>query len=137
MKKKRLLALVLIFTLLLSLPAFAVTDRASDQIGSRNVRVTVLSGQIAVKASVFGMGIMNKIGTESIFIYTQSGNGWLLTDFSVESYEGMTSTNAGAHMGMYYFDSVAGVNYRVVVTVFAENDAGRDSRTDIFYVTGK
>lgn len=137
MKKKRLLALVLIFALLLSLPALATTNRASDQIGSRNIRVTAISGQIAVKASIVGMGVMNKIGCQSIFIYTQNGSSWTMTDFSTESYEGMTSTNAGAHMGMYYFDSVAGVNYRVVVTVFAENDAGRDSRTDIFYVTGK
>lgn len=137
MKKKRLLAFILIFALLLSLPVFATTNRASDQIGSRNVRATALSGQIYVKASIVGMGVMNKIGTESIYIFEKSNSLWVLNDFCTEDDAGMSATNAAGHMGAYYFDSEVGVEYKVVVTVFAENDAGRDSRTDIFYVTGK
>lgn len=137
MKKKRLLALVLVFTLLLSLPAFAATDRASDQIHRRDVRVTATPGQIVVKASIFGMGNMNKIGCQSIYVYEQVGSFWVLDDFKLEDDAGMYSTNTAGHMSNYYFDSETDVEYKVVVTVFAENDAGRDSRTDIFYVTGK
>ena len=137
MKKKRFLVFILVFSFLLTLPAFASSNRASDQIHRRDVRVTALTGQLYVKASVYGMGIMNKIGTESIFVYRENGSSWLLCEAKGETADGMTSSNTVAHMGAYYFDTEAGVNYRVVVTVFAENDAGRDSRTDIFYVTGK
>ena len=137
MKTTKLLALVLAFALLLSIPSFAATERASDQIALRDIDVTALSGQIYVKASIVGTGIMNAIGTSSILVYRENGSRWLLCEAKGETADGMTSSNTVAHMGAYYFDSVAGVNYRVVVTVFAENDAGRDSRTDIFYVTGK
>ena len=137
MKKKRLLALILVFTLLLSLPAFATTARSSEQIHRRDVRVTVLSGQIAVKASVYGMGPMDKIGCQSIYVYKQVGSFWVLSDRLTEADAGMTSTNVSGHMNTFYFDTTAGTEYKVIVTVFAENDAGRDSRTDIFYVTGK
>ena len=33
--------------------------------------------------------------------------------------------------------SVAGVNYRVDVTLFAEDDRGRDTVSGTYYVTGK
>lgn len=137
MKKTRFLALVLVFTLLLSLPAFATSNRASDQISLRNIDVNALSGQISVKATVVGLGTMSKIGCQSIYVYEQSGSFWLLTGYKSETNDGMVNTNAPGYANIHYFDSETDVEYKVVVTVFAENDAGRDSRTDIFYVTGK
>lgn len=125
MKRNRVVALVLIFTLLLSFPAFASENRASDQIGMHSITVTPLPGQIAIKASIYGMGPMNKIGCQSIYVYKEYGSGWLLVDRMRENYDdNMYSTNVGAHMANYYFDSIAGVEYRVEITLFAENDEG-------------
>ena len=138
MKRNRVIALVLIFTLLLSLPAFASENRASDQIGMHNMTVTALPGEIGIKASIYGMGRMNKIGCQSIYVYKEYGTGWLLVDRMRETYDdNMYSTNASAHMANYYFDSIAGVEYRVEITLFAENDEGRDTVSQTFYVTGK
>lgn len=81
---------------------------------------------------------MNKIGCQSIYVYKEYGTGWLLVDRMRENYDdNMYSTNATAHMANYYFDSVAGVEYRVEITLFAENDEGRDTVSQTFYVTGK
>lgn len=135
--KKRVLAFVLIFALLLSLPAFALEDRASDQISRRDTDATAMPGQIVVKATIVGLGNMNKIGCESIYVYKLVNSYWILSDWLTEDDEGMTSSNTAGHMGNYFFDSERGVRYRVVITVFAENSAGRDSRTDVYYVTGK
>ena len=40
-------------------------------------------------------------------------------------------------MANYFFDSEPGVRYKVVITMFAENDEGRDTIEETFYVTGK
>ncbi len=138
MRGKRLLAFICVFTLLLSVPAFASENRASDQIGRHDISVTSLPGQIGIKASIYGVSAMNKIGCQSIYVYKAYGSGWLLVDRMRENYDdNMYSTNVAAHMANYYFDSVAGVEYRVEITLFAENDEGRDTVSQTFYVTGK
>lgn len=136
--RRRLLALILCFTLLLSLPAFAVDSRASDQIGRHDIKVTALDGQIGIKASIYGTGPMNKIGCQSIYLYKEYGTGWLLVDRLRENYDdNMYRTNSSGHAANYYFDSIAGVKYRLEITLFAENDEGRDTVSQTFYVTGK
>ena len=133
----RALSFIIIIALVLSFPSFAYEDRASDQIGRHDIKVTPLSGQIAIKASIFGMGTMNKIGCESIYLYRQYGSVWISTDWMLEDDYNMYSTNTEAHMANYYFNSTAGVKYRVDITLFAENDEGRDTVSQTFYVTGK
>lgn len=137
MKIKRLVAISLILVMLLSVPAFASVNRASDQIGRHDIKVTPLEGQIAIKASIYGNGSMNKLGCESIYLFKQYGSAWISNDWYLEDDYNMYSTNSPAHMANYYFDSEPGVNYRVVITMFAENDAGRDTITRTYYVTGK
>ncbi len=135
--KKRVLALLLVFTLVLTIPALAIENRASDQIGRHDIRVTALSGQIGIKASIYGVGPMNKIGCQSIYLYKEYGTGWLLVDRMREEDDNMYSTNIAGHMANYYFDSDVGVRYLLEITMFAENDEGRDTITETFYVTGK
>ena len=137
MKVKKVLALVLVVAIILSVPAFAVEDRASDQISRHDIKVTPLDGRIAIKASIYGNGPMNKLGCESIYVYWQYGSAWISDDWLLEDDYNMYSTNVAAHMANYYFDSEPGVNYMVVITMFAENDAGRDTITRTYYVTGK
>lgn len=137
MKIKRCLALALIIVMILSIPAFAAENRASDQIGRHDIKVTALDGQIGIKASIYGNGPMNKLGCESIYVYWQYGSAWISDDWLLEDDYNMYSTNTAAHMANYFFDSEPGVRYRVVITMFAENDEGRDTIEETFYVTGK
>lgn len=137
MKKTKLVALIMIFSLLLSMSAFASETRASDQIARHDIDVTELSGQIGIKASIYGMGLMNKIGCQSIYLYKEYGSGWLLVDRLREEDDNMYRTNSSGHAANYYFDTVKGVKYRLNITLFAENDEGRDTVSQTFYFTGK
>ncbi len=80
---------------------------------------------------------MNKIGCQSIYLYKEYGTGWLLVDRMREEDDNMYSTNIAGHMANYYFDSDVGVRYLLEITMFAENDEGRDTIEETFYVTGK
>ena len=137
LKAKKFVALILLFAMLMTIPTFAVEDRASDQIGRHDIKVTPLDGQIAIKASIFGVAPMNKLGCESIYLFKQYSSGWISNDWYLEDDYNMYSTNSPAHMANYYFDSEPGVRYKVVITMFAENDEGRDTIEETFYVTGK
>ena len=134
MTKRRLLVLFMavIFMFTMSVSAMA---RASDQIGSYDIDVAPFSDEIEVYFSVFGAGMMNKIGCESIYVYEV---GDLTPVESFDEYDaGMSRRNGSSHTNSIYFDSEKGVDYRVVVTIFAEDDDGRDSRSKTFYVTGE
>lgn len=139
MKNKKYISLMLvsIFIFILAIPALAVETRASDQITLYNMAVTPISGMIDVKFSVTGAGIVNKLGCQSIYVYKKSGSNWIYVDSRTEDDDGMSRENFHAHKNNIDLNSESGVEYKVVVTIYAENDEGRDTRTKVFYVTGK
>ena len=137
MKVRNILALVLVIAIVLSVPVFAVEDRASDQISRHDIRVTPMDGQIVIRASIYGNGPMNKLGCESIYLYKQYGSVWISNEWLLEDDYNMYNTNSAGHAANYFFDSEPGVRYKVVITMFAENDEGRDTIEETFYVTGK
>lgn len=101
------------------------------------MNVTPTKGELNVKFSVTANGPANKVGCESIYVYEKSGTNWTFVDSRDEDDSGMSRNNYYAHANNIYFDSEAGVEYKVVVTIFAENDNGRDTRSETFYVTGR
>ncbi len=137
MKVKSVLALILVFALLLSVPAFALQDRASDQISRHDIKITPQEGRIVVKTSIYGNGFMNKLGCESIYFYEQYGSAWISDEWLLEDDYNMYNTNSVGYAANHYFDSEPGVRYMIVITLFAENDEGRDTIEETFYVTGK
>lgn len=137
MKVKSVLALILVFALLLSVPAFALQDRASDQISRHDIKITPQEGRIVVKTSIYGNGFMNKLGCESIYFYEQYGSAWISDEWLLEDDYNMYNTNSVGYAANHYFDSEPSVRYMIVITLFAENDEGRDTIEETFYVTGK
>lgn len=139
MKKSRILAFfcVLICITTLIIPTTASTERASDQISLYWIDPIITKGAVNIEFSITGKTIMNKLGCESIYLYEKSGSAWIYEDSMTENDPGMSTTNRVNHANTISFDGIAGVEYKVVVTVFAQNDAGRDTRTQTFYVTGK
>lgn len=139
MKAKRFISMmmVLVCSLMLACPVLAVDTRASTQIYTYTVDVTPSSGNLAVDFYVAGNSTMTKIGCSSIKVYQKSGSSWSLQASKSESASGMTKANASSIAKTMNFNGASGVSYKVVVTVFAENSAGRDSRTVTRYVTGK
>lgn len=139
MKKNRLFAFLLALACVvqLAIPSSAATIMASSQIVSYSMTTTVSTGTLNVAFSIVGKGYMDKIGCQSIYIYEKVGTSWSFVESRLEDDTGMSVTDAYAHMNTIYCDGEAGVSYKVVVTVFAENSAGRDARTKTFYVTGQ
>ena len=135
----KILALVCacVCVITLKTPTFASSERASDQIRSYRMETIVTEGAIHVEFSITGKYIMDKIGCQSIYIYEQVGSSWKLVASKREDDSGMSRTNKINHANAISFEGKAGAEYEVIVTVFAENSAGRDGRAQKFYVTGK
>ena len=137
MKKIRIISLVLAFMMLLSLGALATESRASDQINRYDIRITPTTGYFNVKASIYGTGQMDKIGCESIYVYEYRSAAWTLVGHDDESDPDMYIEDAPGYLVNKQYDTRAGREYNVVVTVFAEKDGVRDTRTQTYTVTGE
>ena len=133
MKHKKLLSLfcAVVCMMTMVIPSFA---RASTQINDYWVDVISDDGQIYIDFSVSGTGTMEKIGCESIYIFEDSGR---LMDSFDEDDTGMSRSNTVRHANTITADCDDGVRYRVIVTIFAEDSAGRDTRKQTFYVAGQ
>ena len=132
MNKKffRLIAVALAMSIVLSVPAFAVT-RASDQIRRYDITVTkASSGKIAIDFSVDGTSRMDRIGASSIIVYE---NGAVVASYDADD-TGMSVRRSTYHAHTIYFNGTAGTRYQVEVTVFAEDADGTDYRTKTVYV---
>ncbi len=135
MKKFRLTQLVLFVILLhmLAVPSFAVWY-SSTQIRSHLENVTLSANTIDVQFKITGKDTMQKLGCESIIVYEKVDSQWVESESIYEDDSGMSKYNSPLHTNTIYCNRDARVEYKVVVTVFAEDENGRDSRTRTFYV---
>lgn len=135
MKKKWLITFVCILVCVMSMaiPAFAMEARASQQIKTYDIDVSAQSNSIDAYFLVNGTGPMNKLGCERIDIYTKSGSSWIWSTGKSENDTGMSKTGGQLYANTISFSKSAGTRYRVAVTIFAEDNNGRDTRTEIFY----
>lgn len=136
--KKRLISVLLACVLLpifLSSPAAAISTRASAQIARYSTNAKAIDGKIAVGFSIGGTRRMNSIGAEEILIYAQVGSRWVLEESFDQDDAGMSRSDANAYANTIYYSGTSGTYYKIVVTVFAEDSSGSDSRTETHYVT--
>lgn len=129
MKKVRIIAVVLLAAMVLSLPAFAFVNRASDQLESYGITIMTNPGEITIRVSVYGNGTMDKIGCESIEVYSKDGSRWDTEINWDEDDDYMSSTNIHAYAHTFSIPTIKNVEYLVNVTIFAEDDYGRDTRS--------
>ncbi len=137
MKKNRFISIMLVVIALsaLTVSAFEV-PYLSSQINTYSIDVKDRTNTIAVILSVTGNTSMNKLGCESISIYEKTGTRWTLSDeLSLsENDSGMSKYDAISYRNTIYCNKSSATEYKVVVTVFAEDGQGRDTRTKTFYV---
>ena len=127
-------AVFLMFSLI---PTFAVEQRASEQLSYYYIDVTSSDKMIDTDFTVRGTKTMDKIGCEGILIYEKSGSRWVSVASFDEDDADMSVTRMVSHSNTISWACKSGVEYRVDVTIFAENSAGRDTRSKTVYVTGK
>lgn len=125
---------VALYLMAMLVPASALDMRASEQIYYHSIDASTSGGQIVTRFSVMGNVTMDKLGCQSIKIYEKSGSSWISVASFDEDDTGMSRTNAVQHSNSIQWDCKSGVEYRVDVTVFAENSAGRDTRSKTVYV---
>lgn len=132
-----ILILVIICISIFMVPASALEARASDQITLYSIGVTPTSNTLNISFSVTATDTMDKLGCESIEVYEKSGDRWILSESKNEDDVGMSSYNTHAKRNSICCNGKLGVSFKVVVTIYAENSAGRDTRSKTCYVTGK
>ena len=126
---------VFICMMMMFLPTHATEMRASEQIRSYGINVTSSSGEIDVQVTVRGIGTSSKLGCESIEVYEDTNGRWKEVESLDEFDEGMSDRNSRGYINTIYIDGEVGSYYKVIVTIFAEDENGRDAREETFYVT--
>ena len=78
---------------------------------------------------------MDRIGCESIEVYEDTNGRWKEVESLDEFDEGMSDRNSRGYINTIYIDGEVGSYYKFIVTIFAEDENGRDAREETFYVT--
>ena len=106
-----------------------VTDSA--QIQSQLLDATLgADGLLTLSYSVSAWGIMHALGAERIVIWRQvDETSWVEALRYDETTSDLWTAEGQHHSGQVRYQGWPATAYRVEVTLFAENDQGRDSRT--------
>lgn len=105
-----------------------VTDSA--QIQSQLVDAVLgENGLLTISYSVSAWGTMDALGAEQVVIWRQVGETWVEALRYDEATQALWAAEARDHSGQIRYQGWPATAYRVEVTLFAENDQGRDSRT--------
>lgn len=127
---KKSLSLILIVALLLSVFTVSVSARASYYFSSYSASLHQgsSSGKISVSYTVVSSaGTMNLIGISRIQVY--KSNGTLYKTITGSTSNGLLKSSAFTTAGTYSISCASGTSYYCIVTVYASNSSGSDSRT--------
>lgn len=133
MKKIRIFAILLVVFITLALPIYASTTRASEQLNSYGIDVNRPTGELYVTVHVSGTLDVTKTGCEVVRIYEKVGSFWVVRDYLREDDPNMY-VNSRIYLHTHTFDANDNAEYRVDVTIFAEDPDGRDTRSFTYYV---
>lgn len=129
---RHILGLVCTFILCagLTVPAGAAI-MASDYLTYYSAyALTESGGKVIIEFEVDGTGRMDLVGSSYIVVQEKSGSTWkgISTYFGSVS-NGMLDDSAYSHIGSITYTGTPGKEYRALVTVYAKDSTGDDSRT--------
>ena len=132
----RLLALIVVLSLLVPSPVFAATGDtvqpyASKYITSYNTYICAVgSGDIQIWFEIMGTGDMDELGTLSIVLYESTNNStWTEVEtYFHEDYSSMLIEDDYWHMDYVPYDGVAGRYYKAYVCLWAGKNNNGDTR---------
>ena len=126
----RLVCLVLVFVMILAIPANAIenTARGSDYFGSRSCYLWKTSStQFQVWFDVTAMGIMDELGASTVKVQRSAdGENWEdMQTYRKANYSNMICENTGMHASyVTYSGAQPGYYYRAYVCFYAKNSDG-------------
>ena len=139
---KKVLSFVLAIALAISLCVCAVEAtplmdesiapmRASDYFSSYSVSATGgVEGDVAITISIRAKKTMDSIGATKIVIQEKDGNRWQEVYTKTGSnYNGLLDSDSSSFRGSYTYSGTSGKTYRAIVTLYAEDAFGNDSKT--------
>lgn len=139
---KKVLSFVLAIALAISLCVCAVEAtplmdesiapmRASDYFSSYSVAATSGSeGDVAISISIRPKRTMDSIGATKIVIQEKNGNRWKEVYTKTGSnYNGLLDSDSSSFRGSYTYSGTSGKTYRAIVTLYAKDAFGSDSKT--------
>ncbi len=132
MRKKtiRIIALIIVLTMLLSTVAFAGTN-ASAYIAATNAFITRDGNTVEVDFWIVGTDTMDQIGVKYIYLYEKNGYSWnLVKTFAYTNpiYSAtLMDSNTGAHAGYVTYSGSAYKNYYADCRFYAEKNGGSDT----------
>ena len=124
--RKRVLTSAISFILICSLFtsfALAATLRASEYISAYNAVI------YSVDCTIVGTDEMKTIGIKTVKIYSSSGTNVATYSYTTKGYEYLMGSNTGRKTASVSYTGVSGRSYYAVVTFYASDGSGSDSRT--------
>lgn len=122
--------LCLSLLVLLSTTAFGVESRVSEYISSFSATITkTKDGDLAVSYSVSGSKKMDSIGVCRIEIEWYNGSHWTTEEiYTSNDLLDLQASNATSSRGQFIHTPEKSGSYRALVTVYARDANGSDSR---------
>ena len=130
--RKRVLTSAISFILICSLfPSFALaaTLRASEYISAYNAVIYSSDNEVTVDCTIVGTDEMKTIGIKTVKIYSSSGTNVATYSYTTKGYEYLMGSNTGRKTASVSYTGVSGRSYYAVVTFYASDGSGSDSRT--------
>ena len=131
--RKRILISAISFILICSLFtsfALATTLRASKYISSYKAVISPAGdGDVTVECSVVGTGRMKTIGIQSVKIYNVNGTNVATYSYTMDGYEYLMGSDTGFKAASITHSGISGRSYYAVVTFYASDGNGGDSRS--------
>ncbi len=128
----KLISVILVIVFLVGVPVYALAAeaRASAWFSGYGASVVASSnGKLYIDFRVVGTGTMTKLGASTIEIYKSNGTFVKSISYTASGNEYMMGYNTAYHSGSVPYSGVAGQKYYAVVTFFARNSSGADTRT--------
>lgn len=138
--KKRIGIICLILVVLFSL--FAIQAGAYTDASEYLIQYDgcILSGggngKIVIEFSVFGKFNMTEIGASKIVLYEKPSGTTTWTykkTFLPKDYSDMLTSGDSYHSGSVEYDGKVGASYKAVITAYAADSEGSDSKTYTIY----
>jgi hypothetical protein len=88
------------------------------------------NGRVLISFDVNATRVMNEVGASYIVVQEKINGTWRgVASYFGSTDNGMLEDDTSTHSGSITYDGTAGNQYRALVTVYAGNDYGSDSRT--------
>ena len=85
--------------------------------------------EVTVDCTIVGTDEMKTIGIKTVKIYSSSGTNVATYSYTTKGYEYLMGSNTGRKTASVSYTGVSGRSYYAVVTFYASDGSGSDSRT--------